>query len=140
MEDGISGGLQHHHETCCKKGGCCERQACMVWKWFHCGDVVSGQVDLHMTQIIHRLQDKINQCQYGLSVIYINRVAIQQRLFVEFSYNPHINNLLKALLICVIIGLDVQWLPQQQKHLNLRTIYYYQSYYIALSYFKAIYI
>ena len=39
MEDGISGGLQHRHE----------RQACMVQKWFHRGDVVSRQVDLYMT-------------------------------------------------------------------------------------------
>ena len=49
MEDGISGGLQHHHETCCEKGGHRERQACMVQRWFHCGNVVSRQVDLYMT-------------------------------------------------------------------------------------------
>ena len=49
MEDGISGGLQHRHEMCYEKGGRCGRQACMVLKWFHHGDVVSGQVDLHMT-------------------------------------------------------------------------------------------
>ena len=52
MEDGIPGGLQHHHKTCCEKGGCHGRWACMVRKWFHCGDVISGQVDLHMTQIL----------------------------------------------------------------------------------------
>ena len=51
MEDGISGGLQYCHETCCKKGGCCGRWACMVWRWFHCRDVISGQVDLYMTYI-----------------------------------------------------------------------------------------
>ena len=44
MEDRISGGLQHCHETCCKKGGRRGRRACMVQKWFHSGDVVSGQV------------------------------------------------------------------------------------------------
>ena len=49
MEDGISGGLKHHHETCCEKGGHCERQACIVQRWFHRGDIVSGQVDLYMT-------------------------------------------------------------------------------------------
>jgi len=49
MEDGIPGGLQHRHKMCCEKGGCHERQACIVRKWFYCGDVVSGQVDLHMT-------------------------------------------------------------------------------------------
>ena len=49
MEDGIPRGLQHRHKTCCEKGGRCGRRACMVRKWFHCGDVVSGQVDLHMT-------------------------------------------------------------------------------------------
>ena len=42
----------------------------------------------------------------------INRVVIQQRLFVEFSYDPHIDSLLRALLACVIIGLYVQWLLQ----------------------------
>ena len=45
MEDGISRGLQHRHETCCKKGGRHRRQACMVQRWFHHGDVVSGPVD-----------------------------------------------------------------------------------------------
>ena len=49
MEDRISGGSQHCHEMCCEKGGCRGRQACMVWKWFHCRDVVSRQVNLHMT-------------------------------------------------------------------------------------------
>ena len=51
MEDRIPGWLQHCHETCCEKGGCHERQACMIWRWFHCGDVISGQVDLYMTTI-----------------------------------------------------------------------------------------
>ena len=40
MEDGIPGRLQHRHETCCEKGGRCGRQACMVQRWHHCGDVV----------------------------------------------------------------------------------------------------
>ena len=51
MEDRIPGGLQHCHEMCCEKGGHCGRRACMVRKWFHCGDIVSRQVDLHMTFI-----------------------------------------------------------------------------------------
>jgi len=49
MEDGISGGLQYCHEICCKKGGRHGRWACMVWRWFHCRDVISGQVDLYIT-------------------------------------------------------------------------------------------
>jgi len=49
MEDGISGGLQHRHETCCEKGSYRGRQACMVQRWFYRGDVISRQVDLHMT-------------------------------------------------------------------------------------------
>ena len=49
MEDRISGGLQHCHETCCEKGGRRGRQACMVWRWFHRGDVISRQMDLYMT-------------------------------------------------------------------------------------------
>ena len=40
IEDRIPGGLQHCHKTCCKKGGRRGRRACMVWKWFHHGDVV----------------------------------------------------------------------------------------------------
>ena len=40
MEDGIPGGLQHRHKTCCEKGGRCGRQACMVQRWHHHGDVV----------------------------------------------------------------------------------------------------
>jgi len=48
VEDGISRGLQHHHKTCCEKGGHCGRRACIVWRWFHHGDIISRQVDLHM--------------------------------------------------------------------------------------------
>ena len=49
VEDRILRWLQHHHKMCYKKGGCCRRQACMIRRWFYCGDVISGQVDLHMT-------------------------------------------------------------------------------------------
>jgi len=52
MEDGIPRRLQHRHEMCCEKGGRRERQACMVQKWLHHGDVISGQVDLYMTLMI----------------------------------------------------------------------------------------
>jgi len=49
MEDGIPRGLQHHHKTYCEKGGCRRRRACMIWRWFHCRNVISRWVDLHMT-------------------------------------------------------------------------------------------
>ena len=51
MEDGIPGGLQHCHKTCCEKGSRHGKRACMVQKWFYHGDVVSRQVNLHMTQV-----------------------------------------------------------------------------------------
>ena len=40
IEDGIPGGLQHCHKMCCKKGSCHGRQACMVQRWHHHGNVV----------------------------------------------------------------------------------------------------
>jgi len=40
MEDRIFRGLQHRPKTCCKKGGRHGRQACMVRRWHHHGDVV----------------------------------------------------------------------------------------------------
>ena len=49
VEDGIPRWLQHCHKMCCEKGGCYERQTCMIWRWFHHGNIISGQVDLHMT-------------------------------------------------------------------------------------------
>jgi len=49
MEDRIPKGLQHRHKTCCEKGGRRGRRACMVQKWFHHRDIISVQVDLHMT-------------------------------------------------------------------------------------------
>ena len=49
MEDGIPRWLQHCYKTCCKKSSCHGRQACMIRRWFHCGDIISRQVDLHMT-------------------------------------------------------------------------------------------
>ena len=39
VEDRITRGLQHRHKTCCEKDGCRGRQACMVQRWHHCGDV-----------------------------------------------------------------------------------------------------
>ena len=50
MEDGISGGLQHRHKTRYEKDGRYGRRACMVQRWFHRRDVISGQVDLHVTE------------------------------------------------------------------------------------------
>jgi len=41
IEDRILRWLQHCHEMCCKKGGHYGRQACMIWRWFHHGDVIS---------------------------------------------------------------------------------------------------
>ena len=52
MEDGIPRWLQHYHETYYEKVGHCGRQACMIWRWFHCRDIISGQVDLHMTNYL----------------------------------------------------------------------------------------
>ena len=52
MKDRIPGWLQHRHKTCYEKGGCCGGQACMFWRWLHCRDVVSGWVDLHITDSI----------------------------------------------------------------------------------------
>ena len=51
VEDRIPGQLQHHCKVCCKKDGYCRRQACIIRKLYHCGDIISGQVDLHMTQL-----------------------------------------------------------------------------------------
>ena len=51
MEDRISGWLHHHHEVCCEKDGHHRRQACIVGRRYHCRDVISGQVDLHMISI-----------------------------------------------------------------------------------------
>jgi len=32
VEDGIPRGLQYHHKMYCEKGGCCGRQACIIWR------------------------------------------------------------------------------------------------------------
>ena len=53
MEDGIPGGLQYCHKMCCEKGGCHGRRTCMVRKWFHHRDIISGQVDLYMTLCLY---------------------------------------------------------------------------------------
>ena len=42
MEDGIPEWLQHRYEIYYKKGGCCGRWTYMIWRWFHCGNVISG--------------------------------------------------------------------------------------------------
>ena len=55
VEDEIPGGLQHRHKTCCEKGGRRGRRACMVQRWFHCGDIVFRPVDLYITSGEHEL-------------------------------------------------------------------------------------
>ena len=77
VEDGISGGLQHRHEMCCKKDGRCGRQACMVQRWFHHRDVVSGLVDLYMTVMKPEIFDKVpsNICGLATSVLITAIVA-----------------------------------------------------------------
>ena len=56
MGDGIPEWLQHHHKMCCEKGGCYGRWACIIWNLYHCRDVITRRVDLHMTneQILRR--------------------------------------------------------------------------------------
>ena len=73
---------------------------------------LSNSIHIVYSQMTYKHQDRSNYLQHGSCVTYINRVAIQQRLLVEFSCDLHINSLLRALLTCVIIGLCVQWLPQ----------------------------
>ena len=46
MEDGIPGWLQHCHKIYCKKDGHYRRQACIIGRWYHYEDVISGWVDL----------------------------------------------------------------------------------------------
>ena len=71
MEDGIPRGLQHHHETCCEKGGRYGRRACMVQRWFYHEDVVSGQVDLHMTTLYYTSD----------SILFLKYVALIWKLY-----------------------------------------------------------
>ena len=66
----------------------------------------------------HGHQSRSNYLQHGLYITYINGVAIQQKILVEFSCNFYIDSLLRALLVCVIIGLCVQWLPQHILYLG----------------------
>ena len=80
------------HNTCCEKGGRYEKQTCIIWR---CNFQMGGLVYDNL-QTMHELQDRVNYQQHGLSVNYINRVAIQQRLFVEFSCDLHIDSLLKS--------------------------------------------
>ena len=46
VEDRIHRWLQHHYKACCKKGGHHGRQACIIGRWYHYRDIISGWVDL----------------------------------------------------------------------------------------------
>jgi len=74
MEDGISRGLQHRHEMYCEKDGHCGRWACMVQRWFHHGDIISGQMDLYMTNMANYIYlQKLGQLRkivYSMSTIH----------------------------------------------------------------------
>ena len=71
IEDGIPRGLQHCHKTCCEKDGYHRRWAYMIQRWFHCGDVVSGQVDLHMTTLYYTSD----------SILFLKYVALIWKLY-----------------------------------------------------------
>ena len=77
MEDGISRGLQHRHKTCCEKGGRHGRQACMVQRWFHRRDIISGQVDLYMTSIKGRLVCKEISIEFSCVTQYKSCSIVQ---------------------------------------------------------------
>ena len=65
--------------------------------------------------ITHGLQSRMHSRSVVIAWTTYNsiyRVTIQQRLLVKFSCDPHIDSLLRALLVRVTIGLCVQWLPQ----------------------------
>ena len=87
-------------------------------RWMMSRSVLTAQLphSVHMVHswTIHGLQGRVNIKQHRPHINYINRVAIQQGLLVKFSCDSHIDSLLRALLVCIIIGLCVQWLPQQQ--------------------------
>ena len=68
------------------------------------------------------IRAEVNYLQHRPCVTYINRVAIQQRFLVEFSCDPYINSPLRALLVCVIIGPCIQWLPQHYRFLKQLSI------------------
>jgi len=74
VEDGIPRGLQYHHKTCYEKGGCHRRWACIIWRWFYHGDIISRQVNLYMTtlQIIWMVCNAFwsYKYSYSLSVIH----------------------------------------------------------------------
>jgi len=88
MEDRISGGLQHRHETCCEKGGHHGRQACMVQRWFHRGDVVSRQVDLYVT-VCHTSIIVINIDWSDTQTICLDLpiVIYSSGVMTEYNYN-----------------------------------------------------
>ena len=52
MKNRIPRWLQHYCKVCYKKGRCHERQACIIRRWYHYGDVISGQVDLYITETL----------------------------------------------------------------------------------------
>ena len=78
MEDRIPGWLQHYHKMCCKKGGHYGRQTCIIWRWFHHGDVISGCIDLYMTLLAFFIFS--NNSTSGPSIITSYKLQIQLSL------------------------------------------------------------
>ena len=61
-------------------------------------------VHIVYSQLMYRHQSRVIYCQHGLCIYYINRIAIYQRLLVEFSYDPYLISTLRF-IVCVVIGL-----------------------------------
>ena len=85
------------------------RVGCTVL-YSHCG------VDMRQTYGLQSRRHSRTLLQHGPQYKSIYRVAMQQKLLVKFSCNPHYQiALLRALLICTIIGLCGQWLLQHNR-------------------------
>ena len=111
MEDEIPRGLQHHLEMCYEKGGCHGRQACMIWRWFYHGDVISGCMDLYMTVtnsiVFHfPLYSTTGILWYNWIISFLNSSSFGTYTFLSFStrspsncYSSSLNTLIHAFFI-----------------------------------------
>jgi len=89
VEDRILRWLQYCYKMCCKKGGYCGRWACIIWRWYHCRDVISGQVDLHIIFLLSTLQQNILSITLE-SIVYLLLLLLRPNWGLLNLY-PHLN-------------------------------------------------
>ena len=85
-----------------------------------CMSIACSSHGVHMvySQTMHGHQGGVIYCQHKPCIYCINKIAIYQRLLVEFSYDSHLISIMKIYCLYCYQSCD-QWLPQHHMTITM---------------------